>query len=170
MAAPRLWPTAAARLVQLGHPTRLASSTSSLSSLRLQARSSSTSSSASQSPSGFTVRSNAKPHKGTPTPVTKSTGAPGQSPAVEQHASTSQDSLLEPLPSAAAAAEPVPAANDNGTTELDWSTSFHGLSVQPFPSEAANILMQPIDPNDVEIKPGKPVLHVSPERLYVFPS
>ncbi|KAG8712840.1 hypothetical protein FRC11_014036 [Ceratobasidium sp. 423] len=36
---------------------------------------------------------------------------------------------------------------------MDWYTSYHGLSTQPFPKEAAEILMAPIDPMDVEIKP-----------------
>ncbi|EPQ59053.1 mitochondrial genome maintenance MGM101 [Gloeophyllum trabeum ATCC 11539] len=40
---------------------------------------------------------------------------------------------------------------DASTT--DWSRSYHGLSVQPFPKEAADILMAPIDPLDIEIKP-----------------
>ncbi|RDX53803.1 mitochondrial genome maintenance MGM101 [Polyporus arcularius HHB13444] len=35
----------------------------------------------------------------------------------------------------------------------DWSKSYFGLSTQPFPKEAADILLAPIDPLDVEIKP-----------------
>ncbi|KAI0268160.1 mitochondrial genome maintenance MGM101-domain-containing protein [Gloeopeniophorella convolvens] len=35
----------------------------------------------------------------------------------------------------------------------DWSRSYHGLSTQPFPAEAADILLAPIDPLDIEIKP-----------------
>ncbi|KAF7728804.1 hypothetical protein EC973_005430 [Apophysomyces ossiformis] len=35
----------------------------------------------------------------------------------------------------------------------NWSTSFHGLSTQPFPAEVADILLQPVNPEDVEIKP-----------------
>lgn len=37
----------------------------------------------------------------------------------------------------------------------DWSRSYHGLSEKPFPPEVAEILMAPLDPLDVEIKPGK---------------
>ena len=36
----------------------------------------------------------------------------------------------------------------------DWSKSYFGLSTQPFPKEAAEILLAPVDPMDVEIKPG----------------
>ncbi|KAH8556402.1 mitochondrial genome maintenance protein [Umbelopsis sp. PMI_123] len=35
----------------------------------------------------------------------------------------------------------------------DWSKSFHGLSTQPFSPETAEILMQPISVDDIEIKP-----------------
>ncbi|KAI0774553.1 mitochondrial genome maintenance MGM101 [Fomes fomentarius] len=35
----------------------------------------------------------------------------------------------------------------------DWSKSYFGLSTQPFPKEAAEVLMQPVDAQDVEIKP-----------------
>ncbi|KAJ1308358.1 hypothetical protein OPQ81_004067 [Rhizoctonia solani] len=40
-----------------------------------------------------------------------------------------------------------------GSIPTDWYTSYHGLSVQPFPKEVAEILMAPIDPLDVEVKP-----------------
>ncbi|KAI0776167.1 mitochondrial genome maintenance MGM101 [Trametes elegans] len=35
----------------------------------------------------------------------------------------------------------------------DWSRSYFGLSTQPFPKEVAEVLMTPLDANDVEIKP-----------------
>lgn len=38
-------------------------------------------------------------------------------------------------------------------SHVDWSRSFHGLSSTPFSKEAGKILMQPITPEDVEIKP-----------------
>ncbi|KAF2396161.1 Mgm101p-domain-containing protein [Trichodelitschia bisporula] len=36
---------------------------------------------------------------------------------------------------------------------IDWSRSFAGLSHEAFPPEASTILMEPISPDDVEIKP-----------------
>jgi hypothetical protein len=42
-----------------------------------------------------------------------------------------------------------------GEVGTDWSKSYQGLSQQPFPSEVADILMAPIDPMDIEMKPGK---------------
>ncbi|ODV92418.1 hypothetical protein CANCADRAFT_56084 [Tortispora caseinolytica NRRL Y-17796] len=43
-------------------------------------------------------------------------------------------------------------AETNGQL-IDWSTSFHGLSTEPFAAETASVLQEPIDPEDVEIKP-----------------
>lgn len=37
--------------------------------------------------------------------------------------------------------------------KIDWTRSFHGLSATPFPKEAADILLAPTDPAEVEIKP-----------------
>ncbi|GAB5591588.1 hypothetical protein Unana1_06488 [Umbelopsis nana] len=42
--------------------------------------------------------------------------------------------------------------NEPGNTH-DWSKSFHGLSTQPFAPEVAEILMQPVTADDIEIKP-----------------
>jgi Mitochondrial genome maintenance MGM101 len=42
---------------------------------------------------------------------------------------------------------------ENDVTQVDWSRSFHGLSIQPFSDEAAKVLTAPLEPNDVEIKP-----------------
>ncbi|KAG2182356.1 hypothetical protein INT43_007286 [Umbelopsis isabellina] len=42
---------------------------------------------------------------------------------------------------------------DEPSDTHDWSKSFHGLSTQPFSSDVAEILMQPISPDDIEIKP-----------------
>ncbi|KAF8528767.1 mitochondrial genome maintenance protein [Hysterangium stoloniferum] len=38
-------------------------------------------------------------------------------------------------------------------TSTDWSKSYHGLSLQPFAKEIAEILGQPLNPEDIEIKP-----------------
>jgi len=35
----------------------------------------------------------------------------------------------------------------------DWSRSFHGLSSQPFDKEISEILLTPVDPADIEVKP-----------------
>lgn len=38
-------------------------------------------------------------------------------------------------------------------SHIDWTRSFHGLSTQPFSKEAADVLLKPLSPEDVEIKP-----------------
>lgn len=37
--------------------------------------------------------------------------------------------------------------------KIDWTRSFHGLSAEPFPKEAADILLAETAPEEVEIKP-----------------
>ncbi|EFR05116.1 hypothetical protein MGYG_08125 [Nannizzia gypsea CBS 118893] len=44
-----------------------------------------------------------------------------------------------------------PANVPNG--HVDWTRSYHGLSAEPFSKEAAAILLAPVEPDDVEIKP-----------------
>jgi hypothetical protein len=39
-------------------------------------------------------------------------------------------------------------------TGHNWSSSFYGLSTERFPGQVADILLEPINPDDVEIKPG----------------
>jgi hypothetical protein len=46
-----------------------------------------------------------------------------------------------------------PLVLDEGTRQVDWTRSFHGLSSQPFSKEAAEILLAPIPFDDVECKP-----------------
>lgn len=42
---------------------------------------------------------------------------------------------------------------DEGSRQVDWSRSFHGLSAQPFSKEAADVLLAEIPVDDVEVKP-----------------
>ena len=69
----------------------------------------------------------------------------------------------ESVPSSAGLDSPL--VVDNAATSLggptDWSRSYHGLSSTPFPKEVAEVLLQPIDAHDVEIKPGR----LSPARI-----
>jgi hypothetical protein len=55
----------------------------------------------------------------------------------------------------AVSASPFPesatlSADDPGT---DWSRSYHGLSATPFEKEISDVLLAPLDPADVEMKP-----------------
>jgi len=42
---------------------------------------------------------------------------------------------------------------DESEKQVDWTRSFHGISSQPFSSEAAAILTQEIPFDDIEVKP-----------------
>ncbi|KFZ17238.1 hypothetical protein V502_04670 [Pseudogymnoascus sp. VKM F-4520 (FW-2644)] len=42
---------------------------------------------------------------------------------------------------------------DEGSRQVDWAKSFHGLSAQPFSKEAADVLLAEIPTDDVEVKP-----------------
>ena len=42
---------------------------------------------------------------------------------------------------------------DEGSRQVDWTRSYHGLSAQPFSKEAADVLMAAIPFDDVEVKP-----------------
>ncbi|BGP36427.1 hypothetical protein JCM10450v2_000325 [Rhodotorula kratochvilovae] len=48
--------------------------------------------------------------------------------------------------------------------EVDWSTSYHGLSAQPFTREQGDILMRPLEAPEIQIKPDG--LLYLPEILY----
>lgn len=56
-------------------------------------------------------------------------------------------------PSPTSASASAPDASSLSNASPDWTTSYHGLSAQPFSADAAAILLQPTDPEDVEIKP-----------------
>ncbi len=42
---------------------------------------------------------------------------------------------------------------DEGSRQVDWARSFHGLSSEAFSKETAAILLAPIEHDDIEIKP-----------------
>ncbi|KXX75184.1 hypothetical protein MMYC01_209615 [Madurella mycetomatis] len=76
-------------------------------------------------------------------------------PTLAAQIPTPEGSTNAPSPAFAAALSSN--ANGNGTESdgqaIDWSSSFHGLSTTPFSPETAAVLMQELDPIDIEIKP-----------------
>ncbi|KAL8944000.1 MAG: hypothetical protein Q9216_000709 [Gyalolechia sp. 2 TL-2023] len=42
---------------------------------------------------------------------------------------------------------------DESSRQVDWARSFHGLSTEAFSKEAAEALLAPISPEDIEVKP-----------------
>ncbi|WFC96762.1 hypothetical protein MBRA1_003424 [Malassezia brasiliensis] len=68
-----------------------------------------------------------------------------------------------PTPAAPAAPAPTPAADravapdaeaaPESGAEIDWTQGYDGIGRRPFTSETARILCQPLDKDDIEIKP-----------------
>lgn len=52
----------------------------------------------------------------------------------------------------ASLSQPV-SLNEADPSRIDWSKSFHGLGNEAFPKEAADVLLAPVNPEIVEIKP-----------------
>lgn len=46
-----------------------------------------------------------------------------------------------------------PIVLDEKSRQVDWANSFHGLSTEAFSKEAAQALLAPISPEDIEVKP-----------------
>ena len=69
------------------------------------------------------------------------------------------DNAIPPIPRAPENLEqkleipPLPDVLGSDGTR-DWSKSYFGLSAQPFAKDIADVLMAPLDPMDVEMKPG----------------
>ncbi|KAI7929412.1 mitochondrial genome maintenance protein MGM101 [Pyricularia oryzae] len=114
-----------------------------------------------------------KPYtRATPATARKTAPAPAASdPQPPSHPVLDPQAAAVPPPSIASNFAPVPEASstianaiassssstgpdggDGGAT-INWSESFHGLGQSPFSPEAAAILMAPLDPEDVEVKP-----------------
>jgi len=75
-------------------------------------------------------------------------------------ATTNSSTKAAPPPASSNNATPPPSngladikLQEEDPSRVDWTKSFHGLSAEPFSKEAADILLAPIDPNDIEIKP-----------------
>jgi len=65
-----------------------------------------------------------------------------------------ENTPAESVPSSGALSLPPLLDTPPTGSATDWSRSYHGLSTQPFPPEVADVLQAPIDPLDIEIKPG----------------
>jgi len=118
--------------------------------------------SSSTSPSTLSTPSTPTPTPTTPAPSTSqvigsSSVASPPSPSEPQTAPTSTSPTLSPsseLPSNDTYASYTTPTPIEGQPEIDWSTSYHGLSSIPFTSTQADTLMRPLQAHEIEIKPG----------------
>ncbi|CAF9919242.1 MAG: hypothetical protein HETSPECPRED_003983 [Heterodermia speciosa] len=58
-----------------------------------------------------------------------------------------------PIPDLTDGFSDQPVVLDEGARQVDWTRSFHGLSSESFPKESSDVLLAPLDPNDIEVKP-----------------
>lgn len=75
-------------------------------------------------------------------------------PAALSHAAL-ESAALPSITNQLAPSYPTPAPQQQPQQEIDWSTSFHGISSQPFSAHQAAVLMRPLVPAEIEIKPGQ---------------
>ncbi|KAN0117734.1 Mgm101p domain containing protein [Hyaloscypha variabilis] len=83
------------------------------------------------------ARKNVEQAKAAPAPPTKQDSIDDQSPIKDMTNGLADEPLIL----------------DEGSRQVDWTRSYHGLSSQAFPKEAADILLAPIPLDDVEVKP-----------------
>lgn len=94
-------------------------------------------------------------------PSSSTTSAPSAKPATSPAKGENQTSSVSPAYSQPPGVGPIPETGNGaassdpafGGNGIDWSSSFHGLSTNPFSPEVAAVLMAPLPFDDVEIKP-----------------
>ncbi|KAI4719214.1 hypothetical protein E4T48_04499 [Aureobasidium sp. EXF-10727] len=93
----------------------------------------------------------------TQAPAAANTAAPrapaAQSSFTPKPAAPTPAAPSEPMRSLTDGLSDPPPTLAEGEKQVDWTRSFHGISATPFSSEAAAILTQEIDFDDIEIKP-----------------
>ncbi|KAI9683081.1 MAG: hypothetical protein M1829_005872 [Trizodia sp. TS-e1964] len=63
------------------------------------------------------------------------------------------DPTVSPVKNLSGGFDDIPGIPEEGSRQVDWTRSFHGLSDQAFSKEAAAILLQPLESDDIEVKP-----------------
>lgn len=94
-----------------------------------------------------TIFTRSNPRQAEPAPATSAASTPSKAnnappPSVSKSATAGLNLEDGPLK-----------LQEDDPSGIDWSSSFNGLSIQPFAKEAADVLLAPLDKNDVEIKP-----------------
>ncbi|RKF60426.1 Mitochondrial genome maintenance protein mgm101 [Erysiphe neolycopersici] len=91
-----------------------------------------------------------------PLPVSKATynsTKPSISPKPASSTETSLTQEQPPIKDISSGLSDEPLNPSKETDQVDWTRSFHGLSAEPFSKEAADVLMAPLDLDDIEVKP-----------------
>ncbi|ODQ79368.1 hypothetical protein BABINDRAFT_161775 [Babjeviella inositovora NRRL Y-12698] len=61
--------------------------------------------------------------------------------------------LEESLPNKLDDFDPLQYTSTQGGQTVNWATSFHGIGTEAFPDKVADVLLAPVVPSDIEIKP-----------------
>jgi hypothetical protein len=87
--------------------------------------------------------------------VRKPTLTPSTTTKPPSPVASNPDSINEqtPLTDLTTGLADEPLILDEGSRQVDWTRSFHGLSAQAFSKEAADVLLAPIPVDDIECKP-----------------
>lgn len=91
-----------------------------------------------------------------PIPVSKPTfnsTKPSVSPKPASSTETSLTQEQTPIKDISSGLSDEPLYSSKESDQVDWTRSFHGLSSEPFSKEAADVLMAPLDVDDIEVKP-----------------
>ncbi|MCJ1351994.1 MAG: hypothetical protein MMC33_001978 [Icmadophila ericetorum] len=90
-----------------------------------------------------------------PTPSSTAASPPRPTPTYTSRAAspTPQTSSATNIQDLSSGLSDQPVVLDEGSRQVDWAHSFHGLSTIAFPKEAADVLLQPIPAEDIEVKP-----------------
>ncbi|KAH8808557.1 mitochondrial genome maintenance protein MGM101, mitochondrial precursor [Xylogone sp. PMI_703] len=89
----------------------------------------------------------------TPSTASKPSEPSKYDPASKSKPITTSKDSPSPIQDLTSGLADEPLILDEGSRQVDWTRSFHGLSAQPFSKEAADILLAPIPFDDVEVKP-----------------
>ena len=88
-----------------------------------------------------------------PAPATALPNRPQPATTQQPPPSRSENNEQIPLQSLTEGLDDPPPVLSEDEKQVDWTRSFHGLSAAPFSDQAAAILTQDLNPDDIEIKP-----------------
>ncbi|KAI1814208.1 Mgm101p-domain-containing protein [Poronia punctata] len=82
-------------------------------------------------------------------PTTTTTTPPAAKPSASAAVPT------QPLPDAPRTPTPQTdeSSSSSSSSSIDWTSSYHGIGSSSFSPESAAVLLAPIDPDDIEVKP-----------------
>lgn len=87
-------------------------------------------------------------------PASTSVPGAGNPDIIETLPNTANEMDIKPEIESESSPLPGLESPEQSVQGTDWSKSYHGLSSQAFSKDIAEVLLAPIEPLDVEMKPG----------------